>query len=168
MENAANSIRETKRECETLARCSSPNIVSFHGAIFGEADLALCLEYMDRGSLETVMKRKGPLPEPILGQIIVSVLDGLVYLYAHHKIIHRGPPFSTDTLIGYPVLTHDLDIKPSNILVNSKGEVKIADFGTSNVATNSVANTFVGTRSYMAVPGHFRLPYHNVDSMCWM
>lgn len=52
---------------------------------------------------------------------------------------------------GGSPLHRKADIKPSNILVNSKGQIKICDFGTSNVVTNSVANTFVGTRSYMAV-----------------
>lgn len=46
------------------------------------------------------------------------------------------------------------DIKPSNILVNSKGDIKICDFGVSGELINSVANTFVGTSTYMSVsPG---------------
>jgi serine/threonine protein kinase len=45
----------------------------------------------------------------------------------------------------------DLDIKPSNILVNSKGEIKICDFGVSGELINSIANTFVGTSTYMSV-----------------
>ncbi len=43
------------------------------------------------------------------------------------------------------------DVKPSNILVNSRGEIKLCDFGVSGQLINSQANTFVGTRSYMAV-----------------
>ena len=43
------------------------------------------------------------------------------------------------------------DIKPSNILVNSSGHVKLCDFGVSTQLVDSVAITFVGTRSYMAV-----------------
>ena len=44
-----------------------------------------------------------------------------------------------------------LDVKPSNILVNTRGEIKICDFGVSGQLINSMANSFVGTRSYMAV-----------------
>ena len=38
------------------------------------------------------------------------------------------------------------DVKPSNILVNSQGEIKICDFGVSGQLIDSMANSFVGTR----------------------
>jgi mitogen-activated protein kinase kinase len=47
-----------------------------------------------------------------------------------------------------PMLT---DIKPSNILCNSHGEIKICDFGVSGELINSIADTFVGTSTYMSV-----------------
>lgn len=59
-------------------------------------------------------------------------MDGLIYLYDEHRIIHR-------------------DLKPSNVLVNSQGQIKLCDFGVSGQLINSVADTFVGTSSYMSV-----------------
>ena len=60
-----------------------------------------------------------------------------------------------------PLMKHDLltdhlctDIKPSNILANTKGEIKICDFGVSGELINSIANTFVGTSTYMSVSPH--------------
>jgi serine/threonine protein kinase len=51
----------------------------------------------------------------------------------------------------YPQLTLPSDVKPSNILVNSRGEIKLCDFGVSGQLIDSMANSFVGTRSYMSV-----------------
>lgn len=43
------------------------------------------------------------------------------------------------------------DVKPSNVLVNSQGQIKICDFGVSGELINSIADTFVGTSTYMSV-----------------
>jgi hypothetical protein len=49
------------------------------------------------------------------------------------------------------------DVKPSNILLNSAGQIKICDFGVSGELINSVADTFVGTGTYMSV--RFPFPF---------
>lgn len=61
-------------------------------------------------------------------------------------IPHRSGPVSADDLSA--------DIKPSNILCNSAGEIKVCDFGVSGELINSVADTFVGTSTYMSVSQH--------------
>ena len=44
-----------------------------------------------------------------------------------------------------------IDIKPSNMLVNSQGHVKLCDFGVSVQLLTSLTKTFIGTNAYMAV-----------------
>jgi serine/threonine protein kinase len=60
------------------------------------------------------------------------VIKGLHYLKSELKVIHR-------------------DVKPSNILINRSGEVKICDFGISGHLVDSVAKTIdAGCKPYMA------------------
>jgi mitogen-activated protein kinase kinase len=58
------------------------------------------------------------------------------------------------------------DIKPSNVLVNSKGQIKLCDFGVSSELVNSVADTFVGTGTYMA-PERIQGSPYTVKSDVW-
>ena len=72
----------------------------------------IALEYMDLGSLDRIINSAQNVPEDIIGLMTIQMLKGLDYLHREKKVIHR-------------------DIKPSNILVNKKGQLKIADFGVS-------------------------------------
>jgi len=76
---------------------------------------------------------RGVIHEATLMLIAHSVLSGLAYLHEHH-FVH-------------------LDIKPANILINSRGHVKLADFGLARqleTAGEHFATTFVGTMKYMS------------------
>jgi len=58
------------------------------------------------------------------------------------------------------------DLKPSNILVNSKGQIKLCDFGVSSELEGSIAETFVGTGTYMA-PERIQGSPYTVKSDVW-
>ncbi|RKO96944.1 Pkinase-domain-containing protein, partial [Caulochytrium protostelioides] len=146
--DAKNSVRkQILRELQIMHKCSSDYIVSFFGAFLNEGDIHICMEYMDCGSLDTIYKKTGPIHEDVVGKITLAVLKGLVYLKENHGIIHR-------------------DVKPSNILLNREGEIKIADFGVSGQLINSVANTFVGTSAYMS-PERIQGGKYSVQSDVW-
>lgn len=73
-------------------------------------ELAICMEYCEGGSMESVYKRvaeKGlSISEKVLGKISEAVLNGLVYLHKMHHVIHRGKtktrdqPFVLCVLLG--------------------------------------------------------------------
>ncbi|KAK9758746.1 Protein kinase domain [Popillia japonica] len=135
------------RELKVLHNCNFPNIVGFYGAFYSDGEISICMEYMDAGSLDLILKKASRIPENILGKITSAVLKGLSYLRDKHAIIHR-------------------DVKPSNILINSNGEIKICDFGVSGQLIDSMANSFVGTRSYMS-PERLQGTLYSVQSDIW-
>ena len=126
--------RQIFREMEILRRTDSPYVVKCH-EIFEkpDGDIAILMEYMDFGTLESLLKTTGTLSEDTLADVARQVLNGLNYLHAH-KIIHR-------------------DIKPANLLVNKNMKVKIADFGVSKIMyrTLDACNSYVGTCAYMSL-----------------
>ena len=70
--------------------CHSKYIISFYGAFLADPNICICMEYMDKGSLDNIYKKIGPIDIDIVGQVAFAVLEGLTYLYDVHRIIHRG------------------------------------------------------------------------------
>mmetsp|Transcript_38021 Transcript_38021/g.93456 ORF Transcript_38021/g.93456 Transcript_38021/m.93456 type:complete len:361 (-) Transcript_38021:83-1165(-) len=112
-----------------------PNVTAFHGAAYDSAISCICIafEYMDLKSLKDVLLVTKKIPEDIMGNCALQITRGLKYLHFDRRIMHR-------------------DIKPNNVLVNSKGQFKISDFGMSKELSNtlSAGQTWVGTSSYMS------------------
>jgi len=139
--------KQILRELQIMHDCNSPHIISFYGAFVSDPHICICMEFMDKGSLDGVYKKYGPIPIEVVSEVCLGVLEGLTYLYDAHRIIHR-------------------DIKPSNILLNSQGQIKLADFGVSGELINSIADTFVGTSTYMS-PERIQGAQYTVKSDVW-
>ncbi|KAJ4373355.1 MAP kinase kinase Wis1 [Neocucurbitaria cava] len=116
-------------ELDVLHRCVSPYIVDFYGAFFQEGAVYICMEFMDGGSIDKLYG--DGVPEGVLRKITLATTMGLKSLKDEHNIIHR-------------------DVKPTNILMNTKGQIKICDFGVSGNLVASIAKTNIGCQSYMA------------------
>ncbi|KAK1158056.1 dual specificity mitogen-activated protein kinase kinase 5 [Acipenser oxyrinchus oxyrinchus] len=134
--------KQIMSELEILYKCDSSYIIGFYGAFFVENRISICTEFMDGGSLDVYRK----IPEHVLGRIAVAVVKGLTYLWSL-KILHR-------------------DVKPSNMLVNTRGQVKLCDFGVSTQLVNSIAKTYVGTNAYMA-PERISGEQYGIHSDMW-
>ncbi|WFC96308.1 mitogen-activated protein kinase kinase [Malassezia brasiliensis] len=139
--------KQILRELQILHECQSQYIVGFYGACLSDIHIYMCMEYMDAGSLDSIYSKHGAIDVDVCGKIVVTVVQGLSYLYEVHRIIHR-------------------DVKPSNILVNLRGEIKLCDFGVSGELINSIADTFVGTSTYMS-PERIQGDQYSIKSDVW-
>ncbi|PKY39088.1 kinase-like protein [Rhizophagus irregularis] len=122
-------LNQILMELDILHQSRSSYIVEFYGAFFIESCVYYCMEYMDAGSLDKLYG--GGIPEDVLAKITFAMVKGLKFLKDSLNIIHR-------------------DVKPTNVLVNMEGEVKLCDFGVSGQLIQSRAKTNIGCQSYMA------------------
>ena len=131
---ATGADEKLMRERESERPDGSLHVVQLLGIVPNPRDgtLSICLEFMNGGSLQDVMRMGGCENENVLKGISVQVCAGLDFLHGM-RVIHR-------------------DIKPSNCLVNSAGVVKLADFGLARKLEqgHSVSESFIGTFEYMA------------------
>eukprot|EP00466_Bigelowiella_natans_P000170 jgi/Bigna1/84825/estExt_fgenesh1_pg.C_10149 len=119
------------QELRVCQETSSRYLIGYFGAFFCDGTVNIALEYMNQGSLSDVMKEAGPFPLDVLASATHQILEGVQFLHSK-KVVHR-------------------DIKPENLLVNDRGEVKLADFGilAELEATIGQRNTYIGTAVYM-------------------
>ncbi len=126
-------IQRFIHEARTIARLEHKNILPVYD--FGEQDgiLYMAMRYLDTGTLQDILEQGQPsLQESIrIVQQICAALD-----YAHRQgVVHR-------------------DVKPSNVLVDSEGNIYLTDFGLAKVLENSpqltATGAILGTPLYMA------------------
>jgi tetratricopeptide (TPR) repeat protein/tRNA A-37 threonylcarbamoyl transferase component Bud32 len=123
------------REAKTLAKLNHPGIVAIYE--FGQTGryYYFFMEFVDGMNLRDLLNERAVTPRQTLAWV-VQICTALQY--AHDEgVIHR-------------------DIKPANILVNKKGQVKIADFGLAKLMgsapdmTLTSSHVGLGTPDYMA------------------
>ncbi|XP_060873154.1 serine/threonine-protein kinase 3-like [Metopolophium dirhodum] len=126
-------LQEIIKEISIMQQCYSPYVVKYYGSYFKNTDLWIIMEYCGAGSVYDIMRlRKKTLSEDEIATILSDTLKGLEYLHLRRKI-HR-------------------DIKAGNILLNSEGHAKLADFGVARQLTDTMAKriTLIGTPFWMA------------------
>ncbi|KAK6744018.1 hypothetical protein RB195_010986 [Necator americanus] len=124
-----NVMHQVKREIEIQYHLRHPNILRLKGYFHDQQRVYIILEYADGGELYNRLRKKGKLEEPEAARYVHQLADALSYCHAK-RVIHR-------------------DIKPENILLDQRGNVKIADFGWAVVSSHSRRQTVCGTLDYL-------------------
>eukprot|EP01103_Thecamoeba_quadrilineata_P013140 TRINITY_DN3557_c0_g1_i1.p1 TRINITY_DN3557_c0_g1~~TRINITY_DN3557_c0_g1_i1.p1 ORF type:complete len:1073 (+),score=196.36 TRINITY_DN3557_c0_g1_i1:54-3272(+) len=96
-------------EINLMKTLDHPNVVKYINVIRSEHNINLIMEFVEGGSLVSLLDRFGIIPESLAIIYVYQILQGLDHLHSH-AIIHR-------------------DIKAANILITKDGAVKLADFG---------------------------------------
>ncbi len=130
--------RERERfiiEAKTVASLRHPSIVDIYAIEEAGMDVYLVFEYVDGKTVHEHVQIRGRFD--VAEAVRVTIEMGSALTYAHScGVIHR-------------------DMKPSNVMLNSAGQVKVMDFGIARMAKDaltrySMTNTVVGTPPYMA------------------
>ncbi|MEO6064169.1 MAG: serine/threonine-protein kinase, partial [Lysobacterales bacterium] len=122
------------REARAMAALNDPHIVQIY--LIGEEDGQpfFAMEFVEGESLSALLKREGRISAAHAARVVFQTAQGLAT--AHAKgVIHR-------------------DIKPGNLLLNTRGMLKIADFGIALSASDSLASKLTATGGFVGTPGY--------------
>jgi serine/threonine-protein kinase len=126
--NQDQDFSKLMEEPKLLATMDHPNIIKLFTVEKADSTIFMVMEFVEGANLKDKMA-KGRMPlDEALG-ITLEILSGLSY--AHQKgLVHR-------------------DMKPANILMTGKGQVKITDFGTAHAIETGGETIAAGTLFYM-------------------
>jgi len=126
-------VRRFRREAQSVASLSHPNIVSIYDVGRENHSHYLVMEYVDGEDLRSIIKRDGFLEPSRAVRIARQICDALDHAH-ENNIVHR-------------------DVKPHNILITRSGRAKLTDFGIAleaSAATVTSSDTIVGSVHYLS------------------
>jgi carbon catabolite-derepressing protein kinase len=119
-----------EREIQYLQLLRHPHIIKLYTVITTKQDIYMVLEYVPMELFDYIVKH-GRLGETKARKLFQQIICAVEYCH-RHKIVHR-------------------DLKPENLLVDANMNVKIADFGLSNIMTDgNFLKTSCGSPNYAA------------------
>jgi eukaryotic-like serine/threonine-protein kinase len=131
----SNLVERFLREARSMAALNDPNIIQiyFIGTDQDTGQPFFAMEFVEGDSLSGLLKREGKLSVENALKVLHQTSLGLAT--AHDKgVIHR-------------------DIKPGNLMITPRGNVKIADFGIA-LATQDFSKKLTSTGEFVGTPGY--------------
>ena len=108
-----------------------PNIIRLYEVLDTLSDIFVVMEYASKGELFDIIAQKGRLPENEARFYFKQVIDAVHYCH-QNLVAHR-------------------DLKPENILISENNQIKIVDFGLSNLMKDGkYLKTSCGSPNYAA------------------
>jgi serine/threonine-protein kinase len=117
-------VQRFQREARLMARLDHPNILRSVGIGQVGQWRFLAMEFADGGSLEEVLRRHGKLSVADALHVVLACAQGLQHAH-ENKLVHR-------------------DVKPDNVLLTKKGQIKLADLGLAKADDDNLALTKTG------------------------
>ncbi len=130
-EDKQKALEFFKREADVLSPLKHPNIVSILDSFQEDENYYLVMEYVEGENLHQMLNKRGePFPEEQVLQWAVQIADVLHFLHSNDpKVIYR-------------------DLKPSNVMIDTKDRVKLVDFGIARPYAEDSDNTHVVSAGY--------------------
>jgi serine/threonine protein kinase len=129
------AVERFQREVRAAARLSHPNIVAAYDAEQAGDLHMFVMEYVPGQNLADVLRKKGPLAVAHACHFVRQAALGLQHAF-EQGMVHR-------------------DIKPHNLMVTPKGQVKVLDFGLAKLASEQAAGKgLTSTGAYMGTPDY--------------
>src|SRR5437870_3185803 len=115
-------LSDLKRETRRSLELTHKNIVRIYDFVHDETSGCISMEYVDGDTLSNLRADK---PQKVfetseLKEWVSELCDALDYAHNHARIVHR-------------------DLKPSNLMVNQRGDLKVADFGIARSLSDSMS-----------------------------
>ncbi len=145
------NIERFRLECLLMKELQHPNVCKLIGVCWDDIMLALCLEFIDGGSLEGRLRNDVLLPRSEKMTWKKQLLRWATEAAMGVQFLHQSRYFDEESNTWKNCIIHR-DLKPDNMLVTSgdPGALKLTDFGEARATDDNVTMTMVGTPIYVA------------------
>jgi serine/threonine-protein kinase len=125
-------IERFRREAESAAGLSHPNVVSIYDRGEAGGTYYIAMEYLEGKTLKELLVSRGPTPVRVAIDYTRQILSALDFAH-RNGIVHR-------------------DIKPHNVVVAPDGRLKVTDFGIARSGSSQMteAGSIIGTAQYLS------------------